>query len=388
MTNHNNLNIGILSITFYYKYYFNYLFLKCKKFRYTGSNEQEREIFSMKNSENDYIQSLLQILPGLLTAFLVACLSKFFAIWLPSLGAATIAILLGIFLGNTFVRGANLNRGTKVAESKLLEFSVVLLGTTVTFQTIAQIGLQGVAFILIQMSLTIIFAYLIGKKLAFSDNMSLLMAGGNAVCGSSAIASIAPAIQADEEEKGQIITLVNLLGTVLMLTLPILSGIIYGTNLLARSALIGGTLQSVGQVVASANMVNENAVQLAMLFKIMRIVLLVAVVYLFGRFKQSKTAESEAELVKVTKKSSALPWYVVGFFIACVFNSLIHFPVVISETAHFFSSWFEITALAAIGLRLDFKKFFQEGKRFLIYGLSVGTVQVVLAILLLALLQF
>ena len=76
----------------------------------------------------------------------------------------------------------------------------------------------------------------------------------------------------------------------------------YGTNLLARSALIGGTLQSVGQVVASANMVNENAVQLAMLFKIMRIVLLVAVVYLFGRFKQSKTAESEAELVEVTKK--------------------------------------------------------------------------------------
>lgn len=70
-------------------------------------------------------------------------------------------------MGNTFVRGANLNRGTKVAESKLLEFSVVLLGTTVTFQTIAQIGLQGVAFILIQMSLTIIFAYLIGKKLAF-----------------------------------------------------------------------------------------------------------------------------------------------------------------------------------------------------------------------------
>ena len=53
-----------------------------------------------------------------------------------------------------------------------------------------------------------------------------------------------------------------------MLTLPILSGILYGTNLLARSALIGGTLQSVGQVVASANMVNENAVQLAMLFKI------------------------------------------------------------------------------------------------------------------------
>ena len=29
----------------------------------------------MKNSENDYIQSLFQILPGLLTAFLVALAS-------------------------------------------------------------------------------------------------------------------------------------------------------------------------------------------------------------------------------------------------------------------------------------------------------------------------
>ncbi len=51
------------------------------------------------------------------------------------------------------------------------------------------------------MSVTIIGAYLIGKKLQFSDTSSLMMAGGNAVCGSSAIASIAPSIHAKEEEK-------------------------------------------------------------------------------------------------------------------------------------------------------------------------------------------
>ena len=59
-----------------------------------------------------------------------------------------------------------------------------------------------------------------------------------------------------------------------MLTLPILSGILYGTNLLAHGTN-RRTLQSVGQVVAG--MVNENAVQLAMLFKIMRIVLVAVV---------------------------------------------------------------------------------------------------------------
>lgn len=336
----------------------------------------------MNTKQNNWQAVFLSIAPGLITAFVVAILSKIIALWLPTLGAATIAILLGIFLGNTFVRHPKLEQGTKVAEGKLLEFSVVLLGTTVTFQTIAQIGLKGGFFIILQMAGTIVAAYYIGRKLLFSENMSLLMAGGNAVCGSSAIASIAPAIHAKDEEKGQIITLVNLLGTILMLLLPIISGLLYGTDTLAKSALIGGTLQSVGQVVASANMVNGQVVELAMLFKIMRIVLLVVVVYLFSRFKKEPVTEE----ITAVKKASALPWYVVGFLLCCIINSFLHLPTFVSETAHFFSNWFEITALAAIGLRLDFKRFFKEGKRFLIYGLSVGVVQVVLAICLIALL--
>lgn len=200
------------------------------------------------------------------------------------------------------------------------------------------------------------------------------MAGGSAVYGSPVVASAAPAIQAGKEEKGRAIILVNLLGTILVLTLPILSRVLYGTNLLARNALTGGTLRSVGRVATSANTVNENAVQFVVFFKIMRVVLLVAVVYLLGRFKQSKTTEPEAELVEVIKKGSALLWYVVGFFAACVLDSSIRFPVVISEIVHFFGFWFGVIALAAIGLRFDPRKFFQEGKRFLIYGLSVGTI--------------
>lgn len=324
-------------------------------------------------------------LPGLMAAFLVAIVSKLIAQWFPSLGAATIAILLGILLGNTYLKNPLLERGTKFAESKLLEFSVVLLGTTVTFQTIAHIGLKGAFFIFIQMGGTILVTYFIGKKMYFSDNMSLLMAGGNAVCGSSAIASIAPAINAKEEEKGQIITLVNLLGTILMLLLPVIGSLLYQSNLLAKSALIGGTLQSVGQVVASASMVDNKAVELAMLFKIMRIMLLVVVVFLFSQFKNQKIL-SESEITVSTTKKSVLPWYVAGFLCACIINSFFHLPTQVTVTAHFFSGWFEITALAAIGLRLDFQKFFKEGKRFLLYGLSVGVIQILLATILIYLL--
>lgn len=326
-------------------------------------------------------QKIKEKAPGLLLAFLVAAISKVIAIWLPTIGAATIAILLGILLGNTFFKQPIFNQGTKLAESKLLELSIVLLGTTVTFQTIAHMGLNGFGFIVLQMIGTIIGVYFIGIKMGFSKKMGLLMAGGNAVCGSSAIGAIAPEIEASEDEKGQIITLVNLLGTVLMLLLPFIATGLY-PNVLTQSALIGGTLQSVGQVVASASMISPEVVEYATLFKIMRIVLLVVVVISFSKFTEKDRVSNEHTLSKSQAKKLPLPWYIIGFLFFCTLNSLIHLPKEISNSAHFISGWFEITALAAIGLRLDFAKFFKEGIRFLIYALLVGLLQVSLALLL------
>lgn len=317
------------------------------------------------------------ILPGLSLSIGVAIIAKLFALFLPKLGGATLAILLGIILGNTFFKQPALAAGTKFSESKLLEYSVVLLGLTVTFQTIGEMGIKGLIFILLIMTTVIIGAYWIGRKLGFNEKMALMMAGGNAVCGSSAIGAIAPAIEANDEEKGQIITLVNLLGTVMMLTLPFLGMSLFGDALLSKSALLGGTLQSVGQVVAGASLINPETVKYAMLFKITRIIFLVVVVFLFER----KAKQDDLVTVKGSKKKFPIPWYVSCFLIFCVVNSFVTLPAIFDEGAHFISTWFETTALAAIGLRLDFRKFLKEGPRFLVYGLSVGAVQTIAALL-------
>ncbi|MGR3742371.1 YeiH family protein [Companilactobacillus sp. DQM5] len=324
---------------------------------------------------------VIDIIPGFALSFIVAIVAKLLAIFLPSLGAATIAILVGIILGNIFFKQEVLNKGTKFSESKLLEYSVVLLGFTVTFQTISKMGINGLIFVLLMMTIVIFSAYNIGRKLGFNEKMSLMFAGGNAVCGSSAIGAIAPAIDADDEEKGQIITLVNLLGTVMMLTLPFLGTLIFGDNLLSKSALLGGSLQSVGQVVAGASLINSDTVKFAMLFKITRIILLVVVVFAFEK-KVKPTSKAKKNKFKLP-----IPWYVLLFLVLCLINSFVDLPILFNNTAHFLSGWFETIALAAIGLRLDFRKFIKEGPKFLIYGLSVGTVQTVSAILLIVLLN-
>lgn len=330
-----------------------------------------------QDKRTDSLLNYSPILPGLLLAFTVAVASKLLALIFPQIGGATIAILLGILLGNTFFKQEYLGKGTKFAESRLLEYAVVLLGFTVTFQTISQMGLKGIVFVILMMSVVILGAYFVGQKLGFSERMSLMMAGGNAVCGSSAIGAIAPAIDADDEEKGQIITLVNLLGTVMMLLLPFLGLQLFGDDLLSKSALLGGTLQSVGQVVAGASLINQETVQYAMLFKIMRIIMLVLVVFFFEKKVQKNHVKTDS--AKKAKKLP-IPWYVLAFLIVCIINSTVDLPAVFNQTANFISTWFETTALAAIGLRLDFRKFMKEGPKFLFYGLSVGSIQTIAAV--------
>ncbi|MBF0786526.1 MULTISPECIES: YeiH family protein [unclassified Streptococcus] len=323
-----------------------------------------------------------EMLPGFFLSFLVAVMAKGLAVFFPSIGAASLAICIGIILGNTVCRSEYFEKGTKFSESKLLEISVALLGLTVTFQTIGNLGLSGLFYIIFMMISVIFFTYFLGLRLGFQDEISLMIAGGNAVCGSSAIGAIAPAIKADSRDKGQAIVLINLLGTILMFVLPLVGVQIFGFSDLANSALTGGVLQSVGQVVASASLINATVIQYATLFKITRILFLVVVVFSFERLI---TKRKQAVIPENTSKQftfASIPWYILAFLILCFLNSSLSMPVFFSTGSKLFSSWFELTALAAIGLRLDFKKFLQEGPRFLIYMGLIGLFQLVMALLL------
>ena len=330
------------------------------------------------------------VLPGIGISLVIAIISQWInASVIKGIGAPTVALLIGMLLGNTVVRQPLWYSGTAWAEKRLLEYSVTLLGATITFQTIMALKISGLGFILIQMAVTILCAIWIGKRLHFSEGMTLLMAGGNAVCGSSAIAAITPAIEAKDEDKRLSITLVNLMGTILMLTLPLIGYAAFGANNLLRGALIGGTVQSVGQVIASATMVNQATTTYATLFKILRIIMLIVVVLVFSqlhqRHQQQLSATGATEVTPISWTSNlkrALPWYVIGFFILCIWNSWFAFPPVVVNLAHLLSNWCEVTALAAIGLRLNFAAFIKAGKKLALYGGGLMIVQVVCALLL------
>ena len=332
------------------------------------------------------MNKIKEILPGLAVAIIIGLISIFLANFFPKLGAATIAIFLGIIIGNLFLNQDYLKKGYKFAETDLLSYSIVLLGATLSVSTLMKLGIGGVLYIILQMIITIAGVLYIGKKLGFSNNFRYLMASGNAVCGSSAIAATAPVIDADDNEKGIVITIVNVIGIVLMFLLPIIAKFLYNQSEMQTSALIGGTLQSVGQVVASGALVSESVKDLATIFKILRVILLVFVVVFFGNLKNKNDEEIiKEEVTEIKKGKVKIPWYVIGFFITCALFSLGIISDNISSLCKFTSNKLEIFALAAIGLKVDIKVLIKQGKKVSLYGLAIGLLQIISATILIML---
>lgn len=336
-------------------------------------------------------QRVKKVLPGLIVCIAIAIGSKIIGKYVPSLGAATISIFLGILIGNIVGRQDKLNKGTKFAESTLLSISVVLLGATLSVSAIFEIGWKGILFIVMQMAITIAFIVIVGKKMNFGIDFVLLMASGNSVCGSSAVASCAPVIHANSKDKGIAITMVNVTGTVLMIVLPVIASFLYKDELVHSSALLGCILQSVGQVVAAGAILGEDIKEMATVFKIVRIIFLVVVILVLGAIKERSLEEGIKDLEKEEHSHThqsrlKMPWYIKGFFLTCVLFTLGFIPQSLSVLIKEVDNFIEIIALAGIGMRVSIADLLKQGVKSSLFCVYIGAMQIVSAVILISIL--
>ncbi|MGL6113609.1 MAG: YeiH family protein [Cetobacterium sp.] len=342
------------------------------------------------------IKLIKDIIPGLLVCFFLALIAIYTGKFIPTLGPAPLAIFLGLIAGNTFFTNSIYEKGSKFSEGDLLAYSIVLLGGTLSITEIFKLGLSGIVFIILQMIGTIAITLYIGGKLNFSKKFKILMASGNAVCGSSAIGATSPVINAEDNDKGLSITIVNLTGTLLMFLLIPIAKYFFQMDLHKTSALLGGILQSVGQVIAAGSMVNDHVLEMATLFKLVRVIFLVFVVtWISKKYNNLASKEIvtdteiflEKETYKKRNKKLGIPWYIIGFFILCVLFTLKLIPMELSKIFKFIAGKFELIALVGIGMRVKIKKLISQGPKATLYGLLVGASQIILAITLIKLLK-
>lgn len=325
-----------------------------------------------------------KLIPGLILCVLIGIFAEFIGGIFPTVGAATFAIFTGILLGNTIFKSSKYDEGTKFSEKDLLNYSIVLMGASLNIKEILELGVSGLVYIVLLMALTITTTYFIGRKLKFNKKFCLLMSAGNAVCGSSAIGATSPVVKANDSDKVISITIVNVIGTILMLLLPFITMALYNNDVLQSSAMMGGILQSVGQVIGSAKFIGEDVVKLATVFKIIRIILLVVIVIVFSKIGVDEENKEVVEENKKTSHKISIPWFITGFFIVCILNSIGLVPEFIARIFKWVSSNFEIIALAGIGMRVKINDLIKEGPKAMLYGGAVGVCQVIFAIVLIS----
>ena len=300
--------------------------------------------------------------------------------------AIVLAILIGAAVRSVWTPPAALRPGIEFSARTLLEIAVVLLGASVSAATVMAIGpglLAGTALIV---ALAIGVSYGLGRLLRLPPRMAVLIACGNAICGNSAIAAVAPVIDADARDVSAAIAFTAVLGVVVVLTLPLL-GVVLHMSGVQYGVLAGLTVYAVPQVLAATMPVGAVATQAGTLIKLVRVLMLGPVCLALAlavalRRRSAAGAAADAPSPRIPLRH-LLPWFIVGFLLMMGARSLDLIPVFALPTLDGLTTALTVIAMAALGLSTDARAVARSGVRIAavvtlslltIIGLALGLI--------------
>ena len=258
------------------------------------------------------------------------------------------------------------------AESKkltkyLLQFSVVLLGFGMNLTSIIKAGKDGILFTMATIFGTLMLGFLIGKLLKISPKTSALISSGTAICGGSAIAAIAPAIDADAEEISVSLGTIFVLNSIALITFP---GIGHFLGLTENQFGIWSAIaiHDTSSVVGASAKFGDEALQIATTVKLARALWIVPVALGFAWLYRGKDGEPKSKIV--------IPWFIFLFFFVTVLRtyapSIIQ-PSVFESLVNLAKAGLTIT-LFLIGASLSRKILRKVGAKPLLQGVILWIV--------------
>ena len=269
--------------------------------------------------------------------------------------ALVLALVLGMLVRTAWVPPRRFDAGIAFTAKQVLETAIVLLGASVNLPLLLRAGSALVVAILLVVVSGLAGGYAIGRALGLNPKLATLIACGNAICGNSAIAAVAPVIGADKEDVASSIAFTAVLGVIVVLTLPLLIPV-FGFDDYQYGALAGMTVYAVPQVLAATFPVSALSGEVGTLVKLVRVLLLGPVVVFFALRAQKIGEERLAP-------GSFVPWFIVGFLVLAAARSMGAVPPEVAGPVREISRWMTVAAMAALGLGVDVRVLGKVGPR-------------------------
>ncbi len=328
---------------------------------------------------------LKKYIPGIAISFAIAAVAKFLEALLPVhlIGASVIALFIGTFI-NLCWHPKCLAAGLKFTSKKLLKFAIILLGLSLSIGTVISVGKMSLTVMVFTLFTCFGVGYFVGKALKLNWKLSNLISAGTGICGGSAIAALAPVIDADDTDIAYAMSATFIFDMVMIVAFPFM-GKWLGLSDMAYGLWAGTAVNDTSSVVAAGFAYSEGAGNFATMVKLTRTLSIIPVTLIFA-FISTRLKQKEAATVgndtqkKKVNFLSLFPCFILGFLALAILNSTGIVSAEISQGAKEISKFLMVSALAAIGLNTDLKKMVKSGARPMLHGFIISALVVIVAI--------
>ena len=310
--------------------------------------------------------------PGFLLALFLAMVAITIENLLPIhlIGASVIALFLGILINHFFPLPEKVRPGLTFTSKKILKLAIILLGASLELGTILRVGRLSLTVMLFTLLTCFGGGYFVGKWLKLDWKLSNMISAGTGICGGSAIAAMAPVIEAEDRDVAYAMSATFLFDMAMIVLFPIM-GRALGLSDIAYGLWAGTAVNDTSSVVAAGYAYSEAAGDFATMVKLTRTLSIIPTVLVFSlitaRLKQREADGGQKGGSKVRLRS-LFPWFILCFVLMSVVNSLGWIPAGVSAGMKDISKFLMVSALAAIGLNTDFREMKQAGINPMIHG--------------------
>lgn len=333
-----------------------------------------------------YAKKVIGVVPGFLMAAVIAVVARYLEGLLPIhlIGASVIAMFIGMII-NSFLKPTPMfASGIKFTSKKVLKFAIILLGAGLNTTIVLNVGRMSLCVMFFTLLTCFGGGYFIGRALGIDWKLSNLISAGTGICGGSAIAAIAPVIDADDSDISYAISATFIFDMAMIVLFPIM-GHALGLSDEAYGLWAGTAVNDTSSVVAAGYAFSEGGGEFATMVKLTRTLVIIPTVVIFAlvnaHVKRKSGAEvEEADAMKNVHFTKIIPWFILGFLALTVLNSIGYIPESLSTALKDLSKFLMVCALAAIGLNTSFKDMKKSGIAPMVHGFIISALVVIVAI--------
>lgn len=323
--------------------------------------------------------------PGIILTILLAFLAIYISSFIPSglISPGVFSLLIGMTLNPFASKYSALNKGVKFTSKGVLKVAIVLMGATLSFSQVLQVGKYSLFVMMFTLAAAFGGGYYLGKLFKINWKLSSLISAGTGICGGSAIAAIAPTIEAKTRDIAYAISATFLFDILMVVLFPI-AGRYFGMSDLGFGLWTGTAVNDTSSVVAAGYAFSDAAGNFSLIVKLTRTLSIVPVVLIFSyineKIKGRKSLENgEVQTHKKVDIKKIFPWFIIFFLVMVGVRSMGFISDGLSASISSLSKFCMIMALGAIGLNTNFKEVSKSGLLPMVHGFMISLLVVVVS---------